>query len=494
MTPAPSGVPLIASPGSWLRFLAGTWLAKSAVIAAVIGVQFFGPMALVATYLSLSCWALLGPRRAIQALSLAWLPSLLNPELFHFGFRLIWYGSQSYVLLKWLVLLASGAVCLWRVIVDRRPVPMSVTWVSLFVAVAAIASAVTSFMPDVSLTKLASFWLGATTVLLAYQLTAHELEQHEVWFLALARTLVFISLPLLLVPGMYHHHHENLFQGLFFQPQNGGVVFAVIAAWLGGRCLAAARLPIVDAAAAAGALVLLWETGSRTAAFALLGSLIVASALDLAARRPSAAAIAGYLFRPRFAIAGVLVLVAITAYGGRLADGISAFVQKRPEGTIRGTNWELLASREQLIREQWENFQKSPVFGNGFGVPSVADRAWVLRDDSTGIAVSSVTEKGFLVTAVLEETGIVGAAILSMLLSSLARTLYRLRSFPKTWLAITAFTVNFGESAFFSFGGFGMFLWVMIGLATAGTPPPRTKREVAAWSPPMSGSSVDLRA
>lgn len=475
-----------------LRLLSNTWLAKSAVIVGVIGAQYGGPKALVATYLSLAAWALLGPRRAIQALSLAWLPSLLNPDIFDFGFRLIWYGTQSYVLLKWMVLLAAGALCLWHVIVGRRPLSTSVAWISFFVAIAAIASAVTSFMPDVSLTKLASFWLGATTVLVAFQLTAHEGRLHEEWFLALARTLVFLNLPLLLMPAMYREH-DDLFRGLFFHPQNAGVVFAVIAAWLGGRCLAAAKLPLVDAVGAAGALIVLWETGSRTAAFALLGSLLVALTMYLAARRPSGAEVAGYALRPRFTIPAVLGLIALVMYGGSIAQGISAFVQKRPEGTIQGVNWDLLASREQLILEQWENFQESPVFGNGFGVPSEAKRAWVLRDDATGIAVSSVTEKGFLVTAVLEETGLVGAAILSMLLFSLGRALYRVQSFPKMWLAITAFTVNFGESAFFSFGGVGMFLWLMIGLATAGTIPPRRERDALTLVSVQSRPSLDLR-
>src|SRR5688572_7484576 len=84
------------------------------LVSGVIGFQLLGPVALRHTYAGLAIWALTSSKNAIRALSLMWIPGLLNPDLFDFGFRLIWWGSQSYLVLKWSVLLAAFLGCALR--------------------------------------------------------------------------------------------------------------------------------------------------------------------------------------------------------------------------------------------------------------------------------------------------------------------------------------------------------------------------------------------
>jgi O-antigen ligase len=125
-------------------------------------------------------------------------------------------------------------------------------------------------------------------------------------------------------------------------------------------------------------------------------------------------------------------------------------------------------SRGANIKTQWENFLASPLLGHGFGVypGGIPEKKIVYF---MGIPISASTEKGFLPTAALEETGIVGALLLMALLISLGRQVYR--QYDPRWLAMyfACLFVNFGESVFLSSGGLGLFFWILIGLCTRGS-------------------------
>ncbi len=82
-----------------------------------------------------------------------------------------------------------------------------------------------------------------------------------------------------------------------------------------------------------------------------------------------------------------------------------------------------------------------------------------------GIPISASTEKGFIPTAVLEETGLIGTVFWLYFIFSLIRL--ALKSNDIRWIAMFfgCLFVNVGEAVFFSVGGIGLHLWLLIGLA-----------------------------
>jgi hypothetical protein len=115
------------------------------------------------------------------------------------------------------------------------------------------------------------------------------------------------------------------------------------------------------------------------------------------------------------------------------------------------------------MSQSMRNFRDHPLTGIGFGAPSDPVRfARQLERGPYGIPLSASVEKGFMPTAVLEETGIVGAIlILLLLLFMFAPTV--LHPDPTLfWVMATSLFLNFGEMVFFSVGGMGFFLWFVM--------------------------------
>jgi hypothetical protein len=71
-------------------------------------------------------------------------------------------------------------------------------------------------------------------------------------------------------------------------------------------------------------------------------------------------------------------------------------------------------------------------------------------------------ESGFVVSGILEQTGLLGlAAFLAVLVVAL-RPVARGRSLVAIALAATAVGTNLGEATLFSFGGVGLFIWLVL--------------------------------
>ena len=124
------------------------------------------------------------------------------------------------------------------------------------------------------------------------------------------------------------------------------------------------------------------------------------------------------------------------------------------------------ASRGFLIMRSFSNFLDQPLTGIGFGVASDPDSFVVRRNALTGLPLGASIEKGFLPAAVLEEVGIIGTGIFLIFLTSLLYpTLRRGAKISSAVLAMSALFMNFGESVFFSPGGMGLWMWLLIGAA-----------------------------
>ncbi len=76
-------------------------------------------------------------------------------------------------------------------------------------------------------------------------------------------------------------------------------------------------------------------------------------------------------------------------------------------------------------------------------------------------------EAGFALSGVLEQAGILGLLGLLVLLYRAIWPTIRSGSLAASGLAVAALLTNFGEATITSFGGLGLFVWLMIGWAAA---------------------------
>ena len=422
-----------------------------AKVAVVLVLPLVGRNWHAAVYLLLLVWALAGPRRALEALTLSWLASLLNPGIYSL--------SPQASLLRWMILAAASASVAAYAVKRRASVPRAWAWVTLFVVLISLFSLQVSYAPDVSLFKLVSFFVGASTVLLGFHLTRDRVEYWQRWFFVVFATLVVAGLPLIAHPLGYHRNGFG-FQGLTNQPQAYAITLAPFVAWLLARLLTRdARGPRMWALAGI-AVVSLAATRGRTGALAAAAGLALAGAWWLLTGRLRVAVPRAWLALGLLAVglAGAWMLM----NWSEIALGLSGFAFKGRTGIGES----FYASRGFLIESSLRNFREHPWLGIGFGVASDPWSFIVERDPWFGLPISASVEKGFLLVALLEEIGVVGFALFLTMLVALLRPVFSRRaSYPAAVLATAALMVNFGESVFFAVGGFGMLVWLLLGWA-----------------------------
>ena len=164
--------------------------------------------------------------------------------------------------------------------------------------------------------------------------------------------------------------------------------------------------------------------------------------------------------------AGLMLILAAAMFGlqfagGHVSSSVSGFLLKNG-GEHLGEAF--AASRGYGIRTQWHNFMTAPLIGHGFGVFADGHFDAGVRTVA-GIPISAPVEKGFLPSAVLEETGLLGGALFAYLTYVLAHSVWRRTSRPMVAILFTSLFVNFGEAILLSPGGMGLHVWLLIGLA-----------------------------
>ena len=117
-----------------------------------------------------------------------------------------------------------------------------------------------------------------------------------------------------------------------------------------------------------------------------------------------------------------------------------------------------------LIMASLDNFERAPITGIGFGVPTNA-RYFRPQIGFMGMPVGASVEKGFMPSAVLEEIGLPGAIFTLWIILTLAAPVIRQPDLTLFWVLATSLIVNFGEMVFFSVGGMGFYFWLMMAFA-----------------------------
>jgi hypothetical protein len=396
--------------------------------------------------------ALIGPVQAIQALMVATLVAYGNPAI-------VKPAPAEGVLLR-LVLLAA----ILRLVPTMRGSDLRLVWpVWLFAIAEAFSSIHYSPAVLISLMKVAELLCGVTAVLIAYNHVrpAHLVGLHR-WLITLGLTVIGLSGLTLLRPGFGLGGDGGL-EGLLDQPQALGIFMAPFAAWaMTGVLLMrrrATRLELLIALLV-GALIVLSK--ARTAGFgAGAGVMVVMIWRALSRRRQGQARLGKPIMITLLACGVLAVLGAMT---GQVSKVFTDYAYKGSEGKAQNLNEAFYASRGGGAIGEWNDFLQKPLFGNGFGVyPDGQFPAGVSYFD--GIPISAPIEKGFLPTAILQEGGVLGAGLLTLVIALLSRRAWRNTDLRWRAMFVACLAINVGECVFMSPGGIGMFDWLLLGVA-----------------------------
>jgi hypothetical protein len=396
--------------------------------------------------------ALIGPVQAIQALIVATLVVYGNPAI-------IKPAPIEGVLLR-LVLLAA----ILRLVPTLRASDLRLVWpVWLFSLVEAFTSIQESAAVLISLMKVAEFFCGVTAVLIAYNhVRPAQLARLQRWLITLGLTVVGLSGLTLLRPAIGLGGDGGL-EGLLDQPQALGILMAPFAAWaITGVLLMRRRSTRLELWIALALSALIVLSKARTAGFgAGAGVMVVMMSRMLDRRRRGQATLGKPLLMTGLACSVLVVLAATT---GQVAKIATDYAYKGSVGKAQNLNQAFYASRGGGALGEWEDFLQKPLLGNGFGVyPDGKFPTGVTYFD--GIPISAPIEKGFLPTAVLQEGGLLGAGLLTLVIALLWRRAWRNTDLRWRAMFIACLAINVGECVFTSPGGIGMLDWLLLSLA-----------------------------
>lgn len=402
--------------------------------------------------------ASISQRHTAIAIIVCWLPSSLGGALHPWmGVKLTPPPSDLLQTVRWLL---TGWCLLLSLIRtsngEVRDADFSF-FIAVYAAILLTIALLTSELPRTSFSRVAAWAVGLFSI---HQCFLQLNQKDRFWafhfFLGAISATILLSLLLQGFPGA-RLGIGGFLRGIYIQSQALGPIAGSIAAYFVCQQL---LTPAQEGKFQVGKLMILacmaslYLSHSRTAMLALL--LGTATALVLyrnqGAVRINHSAVTVYAF-----IGGLLLAIILAADTGL----IESFVAKYDTSTTDVDK--SLSIRSGLIGKQLGAFLSYPVFGTGFGLPALNPSDFRMAQAQGGL--SFTTEKGFLPTAILQETGLVGALMFFALLWTLVR---RFSTSPDPRLvaaACTSLFSNLGEATFFSLGGVGFYHWLWIILA-----------------------------
>lgn len=427
-----------------------SFLISAAVIVCVLVGAALSPRAMDAILIGLAIGVLVSPVAAYQCMSLSMIVKYLNPEIASFG--------SSSGMLFWVILIAGGL----RLLLLRATHLRLVAPIWIFASIALSLSCFTSPVLSVSILKVVTLVIVATGVVCGFQaLAPAALLRVKVWLFALASAVTALSVVTLVRHDIAYAVVATNFQGILNHPQTLGTFLSPFAAWsFCGIFMVRRRPRLVELAFLAAIWAVMLMTLARTAAIAaMIGAATAFFVRFVSGRRSAEQAGIGKLMGLSAAAVALLVVSIMTA--DALRASLTSFIFKREAQSI-----DEAFSRSSAIQSQWRNFLQKPLTGYGYGV--YADGSFpdgVV--EFAGIPISAPVEKGFIPTAVLEETGIFGAGAFLFFIFRLGASAFR--SVDSRWIAAfsAALTVNIGEAVLLSPGGIGLHIWIFIAFAAA---------------------------
>lgn len=408
-------------------------------------------------------YAFLGRRQAIMALMLIWFCNMCThavgfPPSGAVFFR---HGAVLAAAISVFVLHAANP--------PRSRTPGLLAWTGCLSLILIAHSIFFSTAKDISVLKAISFTLTIQTFLTAWsRLSTAEraVTEKQVWGLLYA--IAIFSLPFAVLPAGYLRTGSG-FQGVLEHPQLFGQVEGLIAVWLTAtwfteRNMRLSLKPLIPVALAG-----IYLSRTRMGLFLYLAGVSVAlvsaplsAALSRSSRVPR-------LVKRRLALAAAGGLLLVAVAGPFLSEGIQGFVRKgRNTTTIVEAAWQ---ARGFMIEKMQKNILDHPLTGIGFGVPSSPEAMYALvRDPIFGLPVMATVEKGVMPVALVEE---VGWPVALLFVPWFAALLWRaIRAGPRyAGVCAAALTLNLSEAVFFSPGGGGMLVQLLVAMAATAAPP-----------------------
>ncbi len=397
-------------------------------------------------------WALRSPYHGIQALSVALVATTFNNGVTPvFGAPVSVKSTVTALRIIVILIVAARAIYERLVRVDHPP-DTAVLRSLAYALVVAVLAMLSSPLVDVSLFKIAMFAIGILAVMLAVPFAAQDRRDDLFkWIWAWLAAIVVGSFPLLVLPLGYTINGTG-FQGWLNQPQAAGVFLAPAVIFFFGLSLFDRLWPRLNLALGLMGTIELFATLSRNAVL----TVVIAAAAGVIVsfirepRRWTAAALFG-------ATSGLLLLALPTTQ-----NFIGGLIVKQSQGAPVDVADSFNRSRGLLVQRSFEGFLDNPLIGQGFGIASDPTTMNVIRDPVLGLPISASVEKGVMWVALLEETGVIGVLLFIVLLLPLVRGSLSYRPATAFALLIAALMTNNGEATLMSFGGMGLFVWMIV--------------------------------
>lgn len=423
-----------------------------------IWIQLFNPMVTTISYIGLSFYAMKNSKTAIKALSLGVILTFLNPGLFP--------GSNYSYFLRWVLLFSAAGRIYFNWLISYRTIPKWLVCLFIFSMASALSSLVNSYAIYVSLAKILVFFIGISTVLMGFEQT--KKSPWGSWFFTLFIVILISSLPFLLYRKIGYYRYTYLFQGIFCHSQTYGVYMVIPTMWLTSFYFFNNQVKFIVKLTVFFSWITIFASNCRTAIFASLLAILLSTVIAFFKRADWKKKLFRVTKKPVFIILILVVLVLTIFNSAIISKRIKGFVYKDTftnvfaEKSIYGV---IEDSRGFLMERSWLNFKKHPWIGNGFGIASDRDIFSVRTLQYINIPVAASIEKGFIISTLMEEVGLLGLFIFLLFIFNLISPIIKFGDISSMWLFGTAFFISFGEMIFFSPGGLGMHIWIYLALA-----------------------------
>lgn len=453
----------------------GAWRASLPLVVPIALRVIPGPLKILA-YVWAMCYALLGRRQAVLALVLLW---FFNNFTHAFGFP---PGAAG--LFRHFTVFAA-ALSVFVIHIGEPPrsrTPQLLAWTGMLTVLLISHSFLCSTMPDISVLKAISFSMTILSLLTAWSRLSPQqraVTENQLW--GTLYGIAVLSMPLVFSSRGYFKNSRG-FQGLMEHPQAFGPTMAFVAVWLFSTWLTDHRMRFTLKAVLGVAVAGIYLSAARIGAVVLVVGVTAAIAAGPFTALMNQSARVPRLLKRRLGIAitGMTVLLAVA--GPFVAEKFQQFLAKTGKSTSAvEAAWE---SRGQLIEAMQANIRERPLTGIGLGVASSPEQFWAIaRDPIFGLPIMATVEKGVLPVAIVEELGWPLALLYAPWF--LALLLMAVRAGPRyAGVCAAALTMNISEAVFFSPGGGGLIVQILVTMA-ATAPPAREDPIVASRVVPL---------
>lgn len=414
---------------------------------------------------------MLSPGCAVAGLAL--MAFIVN---YNFGLT---FPPPFFGMLKWVIFIGLCTRILLLGLV-RNQFKSPVTFAILVFALVALPGAIMTELKLVSLLKLSMFTFGSLSLFTAGRVLNHREKRIagaavlSIFVLIIVMSVMVYPFPSIVNFRALEHSYlmfgyyasVSYYQGVLQHSQQLGPICALISTMSFGLYAFSRKHGLLLLPIVASGFALILMTKSRTALVSALFGMCVVLFINYLRSSPNwrsrfrmpLFAMTKEHFTGLFFSGLITSLVVSVAFSAKIFSFFKSFVFKTGVSFGGGGVEDIIASRFGRVMWSMKYFDQNPVFGTGFGVS--IDPTWVAAN--RGSLFSAPVEKAFIITGVLEEVGVLGFIAFCVLCVTVVRHLFRSGNHITLALFVTFLLINFGEMAFFSFGGIGFLYWVIV--------------------------------